>query len=164
MLGVLPPASRQATVWNVAVNGAMAGCRPEYMPLMLAIVEAVCDPEFKVEDAGSTPGWEPLIVVNGPIVRELELHHGQGVMRVGKRANTSLGRFLRLVLRNLAGFHHAPEGADKGSIAHSFLVALPENEGAVADIGWQPYSVDRGFRAGDKSSTAGRPAFASRRR
>jgi len=153
VLGVLPPANRQATVWNVAVNGAMAGCRPEYMPLMLAVVEAVCDPEFKVEDAGSTPGWEPLIVVNGPVVQELGLHHAQGVMRVGKRANSSLGRFLRLVLRNLAGFHHAPEGADKGSIAQSFLVALPENEQAVADIGWQPYSVDRGYRAGDNIVT-----------
>ncbi|HWI15039.1 MAG TPA: hypothetical protein VNT02_12340, partial [Burkholderiales bacterium] len=153
VLGVLPPANRQATVWNVAVNGAMAGCRPEYMPLMLAVVEAVCDPEFKVEDAGSTPGWEPLIVVNGPVVQDLGLHHAQGVMRVGKRANSSLGRFLRLVLRNLASFHHAREGADKGSIAQSFLVALPENEQAVADIGWQPYSVDRGFRAGDNIVT-----------
>jgi hypothetical protein len=153
VLGVLPPANRQATVWSVAVNGAMAGCRPEYMPLMLAIVEAVCDPEFKVEDAGSTPGWEPLIVINGPIVQQLELNHGQGVMRVGKRANSSLGRFLKLVLRNLAGFHHAPEGADKGSIGQSFLVALPENEQAVADIGWQPYSVDRGFRAGENIVT-----------
>jgi hypothetical protein len=140
-------------VWTVAVNGAMAGCRPEYMPVMLAAVEAICDPAFKVEDAGSTPGWEPLIVVNGPIIRQLELHHGQGVMRVGKRANSSLGRFLRLVLRNLGGFHHAPEGADKGSIAQSFLVALPENEPAVADIGWQPYSVDRGFASGDNVVT-----------
>ena len=153
VLGVLPPANRQATVWNVAVNGVLAGCRPEYMPVMLAVIEAICDPEFKVEDAGSTPGWEPLIVVSGPVIRELELHHGQGVMRVGKRANTSLGRFLRLVLRNLAGFHHAPEGADKGSIAQSFLVALAENEEAVADIGWAPYSVDRGYAAGDNIVT-----------
>ncbi len=153
VLGVLPPANREATVWNVAVNGAMAGCRPEYMPLMLAVVEAVCDPEFKVEDAGSTPGWEPLIVVNGPVIGDLALHHGQGVMRVGKRANSSLGRFLKLVLRNLAGFHHAPDGADKGSIGQSFLVALAENEEAVSDIGWQPYSVDRGFRAGDNIVT-----------
>lgn len=153
VIGVLPPANREATVWNVAVNGVMAGCRPEYMPVMLAIAEAVCDPQFKVEDAGSTPGWEPLIVVSGPVARDLELHHGQGVMRVGKRANSSLGRFLRLLLRNLAGLHHAPEGADKGSIGQSFLVALAENEEAVAGIGWQPYSVDRGFRAGDNVVT-----------
>lgn len=153
VIGVLPPANRQATVWNVAVNGVMAGCRPEYMPVLLAVVEAVADPAYKVEDAGSTPGWESLVVVNGPIINELEFHHGQGVMRVGKRANTSVGRFLRLFLRNIAGFHHAPEGADKGSIAQSFLVALPENEQAVSEIGWQPYSVDRGFAAGDNIVT-----------
>ena len=153
VIGPCPPANRQATVWNVAVNGVMAGCRPEYMPILLAVIEAVVDPVYKVEDAGSTPGWESLIVVNGPIARELELNHGQGVMRPGKQANTSIGRFLRLFLRNLAGFYHAPEGADKGSIGQSFLVAAAENETAVAEIGWQPYSVDRGFGAGDNIVT-----------
>ena len=153
IIGPCPPANRQATVWNVAVNGVMAGCRPEYMPLLIAVIEAVVDPVYKVEDAGSTPGWESLIVVNGPIAHELELNHGQGVMRPGKQANTSIGRFLRLYLRNLAGFYHAPEGADKGSIGQSFLVAAAENETAVAEIGWQPYSVDRGFKAGDNVVT-----------
>ena len=153
IIGPCPPANRQATVWNVAVNGVMAGCRPEYMPLLIAVIEAVVDPVYKVEDAGSTPGWESLIVVNGPIAHELELNHGQGVMRPGKQANTSIGRFLRLFLRNLAGFYHAPEGADKGSIGQSFLVAAAENETAVAEIGWQPYSVDRGFKAGDNVVT-----------
>jgi hypothetical protein len=109
VLGVTPPANRQATVWNVAVNGVMAGCRPEYMPILLAVVEAIVDPAYKVEDAGSTPGWESLIVLSGPIIKELGFNSGQGVMRVGKQANTSIGRFLRLYLRNLAGFHHAPE-------------------------------------------------------
>ena len=153
IIGPCPPANRQATVWNVAVNGVMAGCRPEYMPILIAVIEAVVDPVYKVEDAGSTPGWESLIVVNGPIAHELELNHGQGVMRPGKQANTSIGRFLRLFLRNLAGFYHAPEGADKGSIGQSFLVAAAENETAVAEIGWQPYSVDRGFKAGDNVVT-----------
>ncbi|HKA40445.1 MAG TPA: hypothetical protein VKF40_00515 [Burkholderiales bacterium] len=153
VIGICPPANREATVWNVAVNGVMAGCRPEYMPILLAAVEAVCDPSYKVEDAGSTPGWESLIVLNGPIIGTLEFNHGQGVMRVGKQANTSIGRFLRLFLRNIAGFHHAPEGADKGSIGQSFLVVLPENEDAVAEIGWQPYSVDRGFKAGENVVT-----------
>ena len=98
-------------------------------------------------------GWESLIVLSGPIARALEFNDGQGVMRVGKQANTSVGRFLRLFLRNIGGFHHAPEGADKGSIAQSFLVVLPENEEAVAEIGWQPYSVDRGFSAGENVVT-----------
>jgi len=131
----------------------MAGCRPEYMPLLLAVVEAVTDPAYKIEDAGSTPGWESMITVSGPIAKELGFNSGQGVMRTGFQANTSVGRFLRLYLRNIGGFHHAPEGADKGSIGQSFLVAAAENEDAVADIGWQPYSVDRGFRAGDNIVT-----------
>ena len=153
VIGPCPPANRQATVWNIAVNGVMAGCRPEYMPVLIAVIDAVLDPVYKIEDAGSTPGWESLIVVNGPIARELGLNHGQGVMRTGKQANTSIGRFLRLFLRNLAGYYHAPEGADKGSIGQSFLVAAAENEEAVAEIGWQPYSVDRGFKVGDNIVT-----------
>ena len=153
VIGKCPVANRLATVWNVAVNGVMAGCRPEYMPVLLAAIEAVTDPTYKVEDAGSTPGWESLIVVSGPIVKELGFNSGQGVMRPGIQANTSVGRFLRLFLRNVAGFHHAPEGADKGSIGQSFLVAAAENEDAVADIGWQPYSVDRGYRAGENIVT-----------
>ncbi len=92
-------------------------------------------------------------MVNGPIAKQLGFNSGQGVMRPGIQANTSLGRFLRLYLRNIAGFHHAPEGGDKGSIGQSFLVAAAENEDAVAAIGWQPYSVDRGYRAGDNIVT-----------
>ena len=153
VLGPCPPANRLATVWNVAVNGVMAGCRPEYMPILLAVIEAIVDPIYKIEDAGSTPGWESLIVINGPIAKQLGFNAGQGVMRTGIQANTSVGRFLRLFLRNVAGFHHAPEGADKGSIGQSFLVAAAENEEAVAEIGWLPYSVDRGFKAGDNIVT-----------
>ena len=153
VIGVCPPANREATVWNVAVNGVMAGCRPEYMPILLAVVEVICTPEYKVEDAGSTPGWESLIVLSGPMIKQLGFNSGQGVMRMGRQPNTSVGRFLRLFVRNIAGFTHAPEGADKCSIGQSFLVALPENEDAIAELGWQPYSVDRGFNAGDNVVT-----------
>jgi hypothetical protein len=153
IIGVMPPANREATVWNVAVNGVMAGCRPEYMPVLLAVTEAVCDVEYKIEDAGSTPGWESLIVLNGPMAKELGFNAGQGVMRMGRQPNTSVGRFLRMLLRNIAGFTHGPEGADKGSIGQSFLVAAAEDEDAIGELGWQPYSVDRGFKAGDNVVT-----------
>ena len=153
VIGVCPSANREATVWNVAVNGVMAGCRPEYMPILLAIVEVICTPEYKIEDAGSTPGWESLITLSGPIIKQLGFNAGQGVMRVGRQPNTSVGRFLRMFIRNVAGFTHGPEGADKGSIGQSFLVVLAEDEDAVAELGWQPYSVDRGFKAGDNVVT-----------
>jgi hypothetical protein len=121
--------------------------------VLLAVVEAMADPVYKIEDAGSTPGWESMVVVSGPIIEQLGFCHGQGVMRPGKRANTSVGRFVRLFLRNLGGFHHSPEGADKGSIGQSFLLAAAENEACVAELGWQPYSADRGFEAGDNIVT-----------
>ena len=87
------------------------------------------------------------------MIKALGFNSGQGVMRVGRQPNTSIGRFLRMFIRNVAGFTHGPEGADKGSIGQSFLVALAENEDAVAELGWQPYSVDRGFKAGDNVVT-----------
>jgi hypothetical protein len=144
-LGVLALAYRKLTVWNVAVNGVMAGCRPEYMPILIAAAEAIADPKFKIEDGGSTPGWEPLLTLSGPIAKDLGFNNGQGVMRTGRQANTSVGRFLRLVFRNIAGYTHAPEGFDKGSIAGSFNVALAENEDACAELGWPTYGEDRGF-------------------
>jgi hypothetical protein len=152
-IGTLQLANRKLTVWNVAVNGVMAGCRPEYMPILVAAADAIADPKFKIEDAGSTPGWEPLLTLSGPIIKELGFNNGQGVMRVGRQSNTSVGRFLRLVFRNIAGYTHAPEGFDKGSIAMSFNVALAENEEACAQIGWPTYAKDRGFATGENVVT-----------
>jgi hypothetical protein len=153
VIGICPPDNREATVWNIAVTGVMAGCRPEYMPVLIAVVEAVTDPEFRMQDAGSTPGWEPLITINGAIADELDFNSGASVMRIGRRANSTVGRFLRLLLRNMAGFRFAPHAGDKGSIAQNFLVALAENETACGELGWQPYSVDRGYSAGENIVT-----------
>ena len=114
IIGVLSPGRREATVWNVAVNGVMAGCRAEYMPILLAVVECIADPQFRLEDAGSTPGWEPLVILSGQLVEELDFNSGSGVMRVGRQANTSIGRFLRLYMRNVAGSRIPPEATDKG--------------------------------------------------
>ena len=147
VLGVLAPEYRAATVRSVAVNGVMAGCRPEYLPLLLAVVEAVADPDFRIEDAGSTPGWEPLVVVSGPLVETLGFNTETGLMRVGRRANTSIGRFLRLFMRNVAGLR--PGTTDKGSIGTTFNVALGEDEAAVRELGWTPFRVDRGFAEDD---------------
>ena len=153
VLGTLPPENRAATVWSVAVNGVMAGCRPEYMPLLIAVVEAIAAPEFRVQDAGSTPGWEPLVIVSGPVARTLDFNHGQGVMRVGRQANTSVGRFLRLYLRNVAGLRIPPGAGDKGSIAGSFNVALAEDEDAAAAMGWPTFGMDQGFGREDSVVT-----------
>jgi hypothetical protein len=158
VIGICKPDYREATLWNIAVNGVMAGCRPEYMPVLIAVVEAILDIRFSLEDGGSTPGWEPLIILNGPIIKDLGFNYGGGVMRVGRRANTSIGRFLRLYMRNVAGFRIPAPGvttgsSDKASIGLSFNVVLAENEDAVAEIGWQPFSVDQGYTRGENVVT-----------
>ncbi|MBM3344964.1 MAG: hypothetical protein FJY55_00465, partial [Betaproteobacteria bacterium] len=147
VIGILPPEFREATVWSVAVNGVMAGCLPAYMPVLLAMVEAIADPAFKLEDAGCTPGWEPLAVVSGEIVESLDFNTGTGNMRIGRRANAAIGRFLRLYIRNVAGFRQG--STDKGSIGANFYMAMGENEAAVRALGWNPLRVDLGFGMGD---------------
>jgi hypothetical protein len=153
ILGVMLPEKREATVWNVAVNGVMAGCRPEYMPILLAVAECVCDPEFRIEDHGSTPGWEPLIVLSGPIAQQLDFNSGVGVMRVGRRPNTSVGRFLRMYTRNIAGLRIPPGDSDRAGIGNPFNVVLAEDEETVRDIGWPTFGDDRGAGPGESVVT-----------
>ena len=147
VIRAIPVEGRAASILSIAVTGVMAGCRPEYMPLLIAVIEAMCDPAFRVEDCGATPGWEPLVIVNGPIIKELDFNYGQGVMRVGRQANTSIGRFVRLYLRNICGFRIPPGAGDKASIGQSFLVALAEDEDSAREIGWPTFAQDRGFEA-----------------
>lgn len=154
VLGVMLPDNRRATPWNVAINGVMAGCRPEYMPVLMAIVEALLDPKYGLEHSGNTPGSETVIVLNGPIIKELGFNYEQGVMRDGIRSNTSVGRFLRLYLRNVAGFLHGT--TDKGTYGNTWRVVIAENEDEVKRIGWQSLSQQLGFQAGDNVVTIGR--------
>jgi len=147
VIGVLPPELREATVLSVAVNGVMAGCKPEYMPILLAALECIACPGFRLEDAGSTPGWEPIVVVSGDLVHALDFNTEVGAMRVGRRANATIGRFLRMVIRNVAGFR--PGSTDKGTLGYTFNVAVGENERAVRELGWDPYRIDEGFARED---------------
>jgi hypothetical protein len=145
VLGTLLPSRREATVWNAAVNGVMAGCRPEYFPVLLAVVEAIADPAFRLEDAGSTPGWEPLITISGPLARELGFNSAAGALRVGRRANTSVGRFLRLFMRNVPGFRIPPFHTDQAAIGLTFNVVLAEDDEAIRDLGWATHRSEAGF-------------------
>ena len=149
VLGVLLPDNRAATVWSVAVNGVMAGCRPEYMPVLVALVEAMADPYYGVEHSGNTPGGETLILLNGPIIKQLGFNYTQGVMRDGFRANTSVGRFWRLYLRNVAGF--LPHKNDKATFGNTWRVVVAENEDVLARIGWEPNSTEFGFPPGSNT-------------
>jgi hypothetical protein len=153
-LGVLLPDSRVATIWSIAANGVMAGCRPEYMPILVALIEAMCDPNYGVEHSGNTPGGDTLIILNGPIIKQLGFNYTQGALRDGFMPNTSVGRFWRLYLRNVAGF--LPHKNDKATYGNTWRVVLAENEDVLKKIGWEPNSVEMGFAAGDNTVTIAR--------
>jgi len=154
ILGILLPDNRTATIWNVAVNGVMAGCRPEYMPILVAIVEAMADPQYGVEHSSNTPGAEALVILNGPIIKELDFNYEQGALRDGYQANSTIGRFVRLYLRNVAGF--LPHRTDKGTFGGTWRVVLAENENALAEMGWPTYAAERGCAPGENAITISR--------
>jgi hypothetical protein len=153
-LGVLLPDRRSATVRSVAVNGVLAGCRPEYMPILVALVEAMADPRYGVEHSGNTPGSDTLIILNGPLVQELGFNYEQGALRDGFQANTTVGRFWRLYLRNVAGF--LPHRTDKATFGNTWRVVLAENEDVLARIGWPSIARDEGAAAGASAVTISR--------
>jgi hypothetical protein len=154
VLGVLLPERRQATVWNVAVNGVLAGCRPEHLPVLLAIAEAVADPAYGVEHSGDTTSAEMLVILSGPLVEALGFNAGVGALRDGTRANTAVGRFCRLFLRNVAGF--LPGRTDKGTFGTTWRVVLAEDGAALARLGWPTLAEERGVPAGESAVTVGR--------
>jgi len=151
VLGVMHPSLAAASVWDVAVNGVMAGCRPEYMPLLLAITEIMADPGYGMRHGGSTPGWEAMIIVNGPIGAQLGIDCGQGVFRPGHQANTSIGRYYRLFARNVPRF--LPGSTDMATFGQMFRAAVAENDAACADMSWAPLHVMQGFDANDSVVT-----------
>ena len=132
------------TAEKVAVNAVLAGCRPEYMPVVVAAVEAMGDPRWSYHGPGtSTGGAGVLIIVNGPIARELDINSGDNLFGPGWRANLTIGRAVRLVMRNVIG--SLPGLLDRGTLGHpgklSYVIA--ENEG---ESPWTPLHVERGFR------------------
>ena len=153
VIAVLPQEGREASIESIAVTGVMSGCKPEYMPILIAIIEAMSDPIFRIQDCGSTPGWEPVVIIGGPIIKELDFNFGQGMMRFGRKSNTSIGRFVRMYLRNICGYRIPPGAGDKGSIGQSFLVAMAEDEDSAREFGWPTYAQDRGFDASENIVT-----------
>ena len=152
--GVLLPSGRLATMRNVAANGVMANCRPEYMPVLVAITEALVDPGYGVQHSGDTTGGDALAILSGPAVGTLGFNCKGGALRDGYRANTSVGRFIRLMLRNVAG--SLPGAADKSTFGQTWRVVLAENNAALKELGWRGLTEDQGFGADETTVTLAR--------
>jgi len=104
LIAFVPPNFGRGTVEKIAVNAVMAGCRPEYMPVIIAGVEAMCDDAFDLHGVSATTNFpSPLFIVNGPVRKALDINCAAGCFGPGWRANGTIGRALRLVVANLGG-------------------------------------------------------------
>jgi hypothetical protein len=145
IIGVLPPRQGEATVEKIAVNAVMAGCKPEYFPVVLTAIEALVDPLFNLDSVqATTHPVAPLIIVNGPIARELGIQCGYNAFGQGFRANVTIGRAVRLVLMNIGG--GLPGSGDRATQGTPAKIAycVAENE---AENPWEPLHVEHGYPA-----------------
>ena len=143
VVGIIPPNNVACTVEKVAINAVMAGCKPEYMPVVLAAVEASCIDEFCMHGVLATTYFAgPIVIVNGPIRRAIGMNSGINVLGQGNRANATIGRALQLVIRNVGGGH--PGGVDRATFGtpgkYTFCFAEDEE-----DSPWESLSVEKGF-------------------
>jgi len=152
VVALVPPNLAPATVEKVAVNAVMAGCRPSYLPVVIAALEAVCTEAFNVHGVMSTTmGASPLLVVNGPIRERIGMNMKVGALGQGNRANATIGRALRLVLRNVGGAK--PGGTERSTLGNpmKFTMCFAEWEERSH---WEPLHVERGFARSDSVVTA----------
>ena len=140
------------TAEKVAINAVMAGCKPEYMPVILAAIEALADPLYGYHGpATSTGGSAVFMLVNGPIAKKLDINSGNNLFGPGWRANATIGRAVRLVMRNVIGT--LPGSLDQSSQGHpgKYTFCIAENETDTSP--WPPFHTTRGFKASDNAVT-----------
>ena len=150
-VGPVPPRMRMAALEKLAVNAVMAGCRPEYFPVVLAAVEAVLEDDCRLYGIQTaTNSTSPLVIVNGPVVERLQFNAAGNVFGQGCRANATVGRALQLILRNVGG--DLPGETDMATHGQpgKFTFCIAENE---RESPWPPLHVERGFRREDSTVT-----------
>ena len=151
VLGLMPPDYEPCTVEKVAANAVMAGCRPEYMPVVIAAVEAALDGPFSIHAVVATTMFVgPIVIVNGPVRKALGMNSGVNALGQGNRANSTIGRALQLVVRNVGG--GKPGGVDRSTLGTPGKLGFcfAENE---EDSCWEPLSVERGVAPGTSAVT-----------
>ena len=152
VVALVPPNLVECTVEKVAVNSVMAGCRPEYLPVVLTALEAVCTDEFNMHGIlATTMGVGPVLVVNGPITAEIGMNSGVNVLGHGNRANATIGRAVQLVVRNVGG--GAPGGVDRATHGSMSKLGFCFAEDEVGSP-WTTLAEDRGFSRSQDVVTA----------
>jgi hypothetical protein len=151
VLGLVPPALAPATVEKIAINAVMAGCKPEYLPVVLAAVEAVLDDSFAMHGVLATTMFVgPVVIVNGPVRRRIGMNAKGNALGQGNRANSSIGRALQLVIRNIG--EGRPQEVDRATLGNPGKLGYcfaEDEEGSS----WEPLSVERGLKPGVSAVT-----------
>lgn len=143
VIGKIPERDREVTAEKLAINAVMAGCRKEYLPVVVAAVEAACDPAFQFNHLASMGSPWPVMIVSGPIVKAIGLNYGIWVLGPGTRANSTIGRALSLIVANCA--EGTVGGLQRGTYGHPGRygsLCVGENPDAA---GWEPHNVEMGF-------------------
>jgi hypothetical protein len=151
VVAVIPPDLVECTVEKIAINAVLAGCKPDYLPVVIAAVEAACTGEFNIHGLlATTMPAGPVLIVNGPIRKSLGMNSGINVFGQGNRANMSIGRALQLVIRNVGGGR--PGDVDRATHGNpgKLSFCFPEDEEGSP---WQPLSVDLGAEPGQNTVT-----------
>ncbi len=151
LITVVPPKWGKATVEKIAINAVMAGCLPEYLPVILCAVEAMAAEEFNLHGVQVTTSHvSPMLVVNGPIRKELGINDGFNVFGQGWRANATIGRAIRLICTNVGGA--LPGELDRAAFGHvgKFTCCIAENE---ENSPWEPLHIERGFDSKESTVT-----------
>ena len=151
LIAAVPPKWGRATVEKVAINAVMAGCKPAYLPLILTAVKAMTSEQFNLHGVQVTTSHVgPMLIVNGPIRRQLEINDGFNLFGQGYRANATIGRALRLICTNIGGA--LPGELDRAAFGHAgkYTCCIAEKEEASP---WDAMHVERGFQADDSTIT-----------
>jgi hypothetical protein len=150
IIGEIHGRNAAVTAESLAINAVMAGCRPEFAPIVVAAVKSLCHPDFAYHGpASSTGGSAMVLIVSGPMARELGVNSGHNAFGQGHRANATIGRAVRLIMMN--ALNTKPGFLDRATFGNPGKYAFCFAEGE--DTPWEPFHVSRGFRAEDSTLT-----------
>ncbi len=151
VVAIVPPDLVECTIEKIAINAVMAGCLPEYLPVIITALEAACTPEFNAHGLLATTYFSgPVLIVNGPIARRIGMNSGVNVLGQGNRANSTIGRALQLIIRNVGGGR--PGEVDRATLGNPGKVGFAFAESETTSP-WTSLATERGVTPGQSSVT-----------
>ena len=149
VLGKLVPRLGKATIEKIAINAVMAGALPTYMPVLIAGVQALLNPVMEYAVFGvSTGSWSPCWIINGPIRQQLSLNNGSGMLSPGDLPNSTIGRAMGLIIKNIGGIRKGVEDMGVMGNPMKYSSVMAENE---EDSPWEPFHVEAGLKKDDSA-------------